>query len=219
MVTLVVLLNILFDSIYMSQVNGQWSTVYRQDTTINEMLCLWYGGSYCDCQSTKRLLEDSSFYLTRSMVYEDSIMSEAYMGLNKLPYAMFFNENRTEYLQVSIFHGSSIGCWSQFYVGRITDNFLKHNTHPYIVTKQKHFFTESGVHLGMREEEVIKLKGDIFQRETNIMTYWYLSNDDTNFFEDDDMQYYLTKKNGDMFMRFLIENGQVAGYTFGYIEP
>lgn len=188
------------------------------DITLNAKLLLW-NHSDVSRSHLKNIIEDADFVYEESMTYEDSIRDKdaaSIFGSDLYPYALLYNRDQTEFVIVSPHYGTCHQCWRCFYIGILSNEVIKKEKHRVINTNVPYFYTESGIHLLMPLDEVIKLKGKPDAVQDSLMTYYYISSDVP--VDSEEYFYYKERDMGDQFMTFVVRDGRVVGIAYGYID-
>lgn len=171
---------------------------YIQDTTINEKICLW-NNTLSQCNSIENIMMDSvdlSSYINIEDTIKLDINAKHLFG--NIPYTLVYNDLQTEFLIATPYYGTCSQCWRAFYFGYLNSTHEDSNNHPFVICSERNFYTESGIHLGMTEEELFELKGTQCIKNGNIITYHYISSD---IYADEELfSWYTTNNIGNMFL-------------------
>jgi hypothetical protein len=164
---------------------------FTPDTTINSIL---------------QLRNISSFALfypnTDSIVTTENLV---FFDFDQ-PFVLFLNASKTEYLAAIVHEGTWKNYFSEFEIGKISDNILQKMNIPYIVTEYQNFQTESNIYVGISVKTLEQLKGRDYLRIGNKIKYCY-NRLDSEFLEIGECEYYLECE--------LIDN-KIIKFRFGY---
>jgi hypothetical protein len=132
------------------------TTLFIPDTSVNKVLFLF------DYLSTEKIFGDIDKLVIRHHETDD------------FPDIYFLSSNQKEYLKMVLYPGSSKNEFSKFEIGY--SSLLSNN----VITNKssfENFYTESGIRLGITKEELIKIKGEHYQKDNEIIKYFLYDNE------------------------------------------
>lgn len=138
-----------------------------------------------------------------------------YLSMNQdddFPYVYMINRKKEQYLKMVFFPGDVKNSISQFEVGYVSN--IKNDTLNHIALMDT-FFTESGIFLGLSEEDVLRIKGNrcekIQSNDTLVMKYIIDNYDTSDFLKKYNMPVY--------FAEYWIVKNKVIRFKFGFEYP
>lgn len=135
---------------------------HSPDTTINNLLALSNENS---AKNFYPLIDSVS------LINEDSFNS-MFDILDNHPFVIFVNSKQTEYL-IAFFHeGGTHNSFNEFQIGYLTKDIIKKINSRYIKTQYNSFYTNSGLHLGISQKTLQKIKGNHYKKEENTISLY-----------------------------------------------
>jgi hypothetical protein len=181
----------------------QWNymsndTVFVPDTTINNLLFLNNDMSIINnIGDTKDLMVNEKDYF---------------------PYVYFVNKNGNQYIKMTIFAGGSLNSFDIFEIGYVTP-FLKNE----ILNKShfENFSSESGIHLGMNELELKRIKGNNFTKtQSNGMNVLNYQISEGENFDGENFTSKFLERNGIGYTAFyFFKNDKLVKFSYGFEYP
>ena len=169
------------------------TSAFRPDTTINKKLVLE------DSQSVKWFCPSAHEWKV------------SYLNIRPYPFTLFVDGTGTHYLFAYFYEGNPKNQYSAFEIGYASDIPQITKLHPYTVADSL-FATESGITLGMSEQELLRLKGKEHQRQEDNGTWlMYKLDEQSSFCRRYHMPGYV--------MKVRIADGKVAGVWLGFEYP
>ena len=172
----------------------QNDTVFIPDTTINKLLLL-----------------NNDISVINHIGDTDDLLVH---GKDYFPYVYFVNKSGKQYIKMTIFAGGWSNSFDIFEIGNVS--FIKNE----VLNKSdfEDFYTESGIHLGMSQAEVKKIKGNHFvetiQKEMNIITYRISENSD---FDGDNFTSKFLERNGTAYRaEYYFKNNILVKFSYGF---
>lgn len=190
--------------------------VYVQDSTLNEKISLWHNIGISKSLLQNMIKDGDILEDTSSLMYDDDISIDNHAAdiLGRCPYLLMYNSAETEFVILSPSYGTCPQCWRHFYIGVIPNKNI--NTHKYIKTDISHFYTESGIFLGMTRNDIITIKGIPIDEMDSILSYYYISPQLPP--DSHEYLYYKRQNTGEMYMKIVLHEGIVVGIAYGYTE-
>lgn len=145
----------------------------------------------------------------------ENVFGNIYLSMNQdndFPYVYMINSTKEQYLKMVFFPGDVKNSISQFevgYVSNIKNDILNH------IALMDTFFTESGIFLGLSEEDVLRIKGVRYEKiqsnDTLVMKYIIDNYDTSDFLKKYNMPVY--------FAEYWIVKDKVIRFKFGFEYP
>lgn len=158
----------------------------------------------------------NSLVFLHNPVSMEQTLGQVFSNRNKdadLPDVYVYGKDGNQYLRLVFFSGDEANNVNQFEVGYIKD--LSDSIIKYPCTLNS-FITESKIRLGITKQELINIKGQIFEEKEEskgrlIIRYVVDTFKTSGFLKRYNMPLY--------FADYLIENGKVTKYKFGFEYP
>ncbi len=181
---------IIFISVYQLSF-GQ--SKFIPDSTVNSILAL----------RSPKTIEKFSSRVLDSLPVNEFASSFLY---EEQPFVLFINSNRTEFLMAIIHEGTYKLYFSEFKIGYLCYDSLINSDIKYIQTPYTSFYTESGLKLGIKIDNVMDVKGSSATYTNDNLCYCYNSID-SEFVIYGECEY---------FLRCIIKNDIVVKIEYGY---
>ncbi|WP_143147352.1 hypothetical protein [Chishuiella changwenlii] len=124
---------------------------------------------------------------------------------NDLPFVSFVNNLNTEKFTVYFFYGST---YDEFYQFKI--EYLN-NEKFYNYLQYDNFITESGIKLGLSKKDLIKIKGNNYKENNNVIKYIISDYESSPFLQKYNLPAY--------FSEYTFINGKLIKIYFGFEYP
>ena len=155
-----------------------------------------------DIEVNNVILGDQESVINKFGTLRDKIIEK-----EELPHVSFLNKDKTQKLKMVLFPGSGQNDVYQFCVEYVQKN----SNGKILVLDDNEFYTESGIKLGIMEEELIRIKGTPYRNNNDEIEYRILNYETSCFLRKYNLPEY--------FAIYTFKNNKLIKFHFGFTYP